>query len=83
VTQSTSGELQAWPASGQLQELLAEKCGGYSNVRSVTTKSNNRAPLGGGHLLPVEDHEGMSVVGAAVCSVAAALEVPPAATFLP
>jgi hypothetical protein len=38
---------------------------------------------GGGHLLPVEDHEGMSVVGAAVCSVAAALEVPPAATFLP
>jgi hypothetical protein len=45
-------------------------------------KSNNRAPSGGLHPLPTEDHEGMSAVGAAVGSVVAAPGVPPVVTFL-
>jgi hypothetical protein len=59
--------------------------GTLSNAGSVSTKSKNRAPSGGGrHPLPTEDHEGMAV-GAAVGLVAAAVVsgVPPATMLLP
>jgi hypothetical protein len=58
--------------------------GTLSNAGSVSTKSKNRAPSGGGHPLLTEDHEGMAV-GAAVGLVAAAVVsgVPPATMLLP